>query len=70
MTNPTTDYSRSRLSWWQAFIAVADVDACAAHVSELGGAIIESPHYVPGVGRVCMIADPTGAVIQLITPAS
>jgi hypothetical protein len=25
MMNPTTDYSRSRPSWWQAFIAVADV---------------------------------------------
>jgi predicted enzyme related to lactoylglutathione lyase len=70
MMNPTTDYSRSRPSWWQAFIAVADVDACAAHVGELGGTIIEPPHDVPGVGRTCMVADPSGAVVQLITPAS
>jgi predicted enzyme related to lactoylglutathione lyase len=68
--NPTTDYSRSRPSWWQAFIAVSDADACAAHVGELGGTIIEPPHDVPGVGRACMLADPSAAVVQLITPVS
>ncbi len=70
MMNPTTEYSQSRPPWWQAFIAVADVDACAARVSELGGNVIESPHDVPGVGRACMVADPSGAVVQLITPVS
>ncbi len=70
MMNPTTEYSRSRPPWWQAFIAVADVDACASRVAALGGSVIEPPHDVPGVGRACMVADPSGAVVQLITPAS
>jgi hypothetical protein len=70
MMNPTTDYSRSRPPWWQAFIAVADVDACASRVAELGGTVIEPPHEVPGVGRACMVADPMGAVVQLISVAS
>jgi hypothetical protein len=70
MMNPTTDYSKSRPSWWQAFIAVSDVDACASRVTQLGGTVIEPPHDVPGVGRACMVADPMGAVVQLITPAS
>jgi len=69
MMNPTTDYSRSRPPCWQGFIAVADVDACASRVAQLGGTIIEPPHDVPGVGRACMIADPLGAVVQLMTPA-
>ncbi len=69
MMNPTTDYSKSRPSWWQAFIAVADVDACAARVAELGGTVIEPPHDVPGVGRACLLADPMGAPVQLITAA-
>jgi predicted enzyme related to lactoylglutathione lyase len=70
MMNPTTEYSRSRQPWWQAFIAVADVDTCAVRVAELGGTVIEPPHDIPGVGRACMIADPSGAVVQLMTPAS
>jgi len=68
MMNPTTDFSRARPSWWQVFIAVADVDACASHVVELGGTVIEPPHDVAGVGRACMVADPMGAVVQLMTP--
>ncbi|MFY9328209.1 MAG: VOC family protein [Georgfuchsia sp.] len=70
MMNPTTDLSRSRPSWWQAFIAVADVDACASRVVELGGSVIEPPHEIPGVGRACMVADPLGAVVQLMSPVS
>jgi len=68
MMNPTTDYSRSRPPWWQAFIAVTDVDACASRVAQLGGTVIEPPHDIPGVGRACMVADPVGAAVQLITP--
>ena len=68
MMSPTTDYSRSRPSWWQGFIAVADVDACASRVPELEGKIVEPPHDIPGVGRACMIADPMGAVVHLMTP--
>lgn len=70
MMNPTTDFSRSRPSWWQAFIAVADVDACASRAVELDGTVVEPPHDVPGVGRGCMVADPMGAVVQLMTPLS
>ena len=69
MMNPTTDYSKSRPSWWQAFIAVSDVDACVSRVARLGGTVIELPHDIPGVGRASMVADPLGAVVQLITPA-
>jgi hypothetical protein len=68
MMNPTTDYSRSRPPWWQCFVAVPDVDACVSRVPQLGGTIIEPPHDIPGVGRASMIADPTGAVVQIMTP--
>jgi hypothetical protein len=70
MMNPTTDYSRSRPSWWQAFIAVADVDACAVRIMQLGGAVIEPPHDIPGVGRACLLADPMGAPVCLMTPVA
>ncbi len=70
MMNPATDYSRSRQSWWETVIAVADVDALASRVTELGGTVIEPPRDVPGVGRACLIADPMGVPVCLMTPTS
>lgn len=70
MMNPTIDYTRSRPPCWYAYIAVDDVDACASRVTQLGGKIIEPPGDVPGVGRVCMLADPMGATVRLMTPVS
>lgn len=68
MMNPTSDYSRTKASWWSAYIAVNDVDICASRVEELGGKIVEPVTDIPNVGRACMIADPVGAVICLMTP--
>ncbi len=68
MMNPTSDHSRYRHACWYAYIAVDDVDACSSRVELLGGKIIEPPAMVPGVGRVCMLSDPKGAVILLMTP--
>ncbi len=70
MMNPTIEYTRSRPPAWYAYIAVDDVDACAARAVELGGQIIAAPADVPGVGRACMIADPAGGTVRLITPAA
>ncbi|MFL6337006.1 MAG: VOC family protein [Pyrinomonadaceae bacterium] len=54
-------------SHWIAYVAVDDVDARAAQVTELGGSIRVPPTDIPNVGRFCMINDPTGATISLIT---
>ncbi len=68
MMNPAMDYSRSRPSRWEAVVAVADVDALAMRVTELGGVVIDPPRDVPGLGRACLIADPMGATVCLMTP--
>ncbi len=68
MMKPAMDYSRSRPSGWEAVIAVADVDAFVSRVMELGGTVIDPPRDVPGVGRACLIADPMGASVCLMTP--
>lgn len=68
MMNPTIDYTRSRPPAWHAYVAVDDVSACAARVPGLGGTVIDGPRDIPGVGRVCMLADPAGATLRLITP--
>lgn len=53
---------------WMAYVAVDDVDAACAKVAGLGGRVHVQPTDIPNVGRFCVIADPTGAVISLITP--
>lgn len=67
MMNPT-GASPAREPRWQAYIAVTDVDACAFRVAKLGGKVVVPPHDVPEFGRVCQIADPTGAFVCLVTP--
>ena len=52
---------------WRVYVAVDDVDASAARVAELGGKVTLPPTDIPGVGRFCVVDDPTGATISLIT---
>jgi predicted enzyme related to lactoylglutathione lyase len=54
-------------SHWVAYVAVDDVDARARQVWELGGKVCVPPTDIPNVGRFCVINDPTGATIALIT---
>lgn len=52
---------------WMSYVAVDDVDASAATAKELGGKVCVEPMDIPSVGRFCVINDPAGAVISLIT---
>lgn len=54
-------------SHWLPYVSVADVDAAARKVTELGGKIRVPPTDIPNVGRFSMIDDPTGATISIIT---
>jgi predicted enzyme related to lactoylglutathione lyase len=53
--------------FWMAYVAVDDVDASAKKVEALGGKVHKEPTDIPGVGRFCIIADPAGAVMAIIT---
>ena len=70
MMNPATDFSKSRPSFWSAYIEVDDVDTYVNKVEGLGGTIIAPPENVQNVGRICMISDPNGAPVCLITSAN
>ena len=52
---------------WMSYIAVDDVDACA---QKAGDNVKVPPFDIPGVGRMCVIVDPQGAAISLMTPGS
>lgn len=69
MMSPTPD-TPGNGSYWHSYIAVEDVDECAKRAASLGGSVLVAPHEVPEFGRVCAIADPTGAVAHLVEPAA
>lgn len=52
---------------WMPYVAVDDVDAAAGRVESLGGKICVPPTDIPGVGRFCVVNDPTGATVSLLT---
>ena len=54
---------------WFTYIAVDDVDASAEATRAAGGAVDQAPFDVPGVGRIAIVTDPSGAKVGLMTPA-
>ena len=52
---------------WDPYITVDDVEASAKRVKKLGGEVILPPTDMPGVGRFCVIKDPQGISLNLIT---
>ena len=54
---------------WMAYIRVANVDDAAAKVEPAGGKVVVPPTDIPGIGRFCVVTDPAGAAVSLMTPA-
>lgn len=53
---------------WSGYVAVDDVDRTAQAFEAGGGMIHRQPEDIPGVGRFAVVADPHGAVINIMTP--
>jgi predicted enzyme related to lactoylglutathione lyase len=58
----TEAHSNTR-SGWVAYTTVADLEAAASTIPQLGGEVLIPPTEVPGVGRFAIFQDPHGAVI-------
>lgn len=56
-------------SGWVTYFTCDDVDARYKKAVEAGAKTMAEPFDVPGVGRMCHLFDPTGAVFALITYA-
>lgn len=54
-------------STWGSYVTVDDVDAMVAKVESLSGKIIVPPTDIPDIGRFCVIQDPQGAMLSLVT---
>lgn len=58
-------------SHWNTYIAVDNADETAEKITANGGSIRVPPFDAPGVGRMSMVADPSGAnfaIIQFVQP--
>lgn len=53
-------------SCWGSYVTVANCDETAAKAKSLGATLCAEPFDIPGVGRMTVIQDPQGAVIQAI----
>jgi predicted enzyme related to lactoylglutathione lyase len=53
--------------YWAVYVSGADCDATVAKALELGAEIKAPAMDIPGVGRFACLADPTGAVLSVIT---
>jgi predicted enzyme related to lactoylglutathione lyase len=51
---------------WMVYFSVADCDASAKKVEELGGKIQMPPTDIPATGRFAVVQDPQGAVFAII----
>ncbi|WP_328320120.1 VOC family protein [Streptomyces sp. NBC_00388] len=56
---------RDRGAHWMTYFEVADVDAAARRVTELGGDVLQSPRQGE-TGRLATVADPEGAVFTVV----
>ncbi len=48
-------------SHWFSYINVDDVDARLEKLKAHEGRVLREPFEVPGIGRIAIVADPTGA---------
>jgi predicted enzyme related to lactoylglutathione lyase len=53
---------------WTGYVCVDDCDAAADKIKRLGGQVIRAPGDIPDVGRFAVVADPQGAVFEIMTP--
>jgi predicted enzyme related to lactoylglutathione lyase len=54
---------------WVPYVTVDDLDAAAKRASELGGSIVRQAIAGPA-GTSVIVADPSGGLIALFTPAA
>ena len=52
---------------WIGYVGVADVDAAAARIKQLGGAVYVPPTDVTDVSRFSIVADPQMAAFAVVT---
>ena len=55
-------------SHWNLYVTVEDLEATVGKVAEAGGQVLAEPFDVMDVGRMAVIAEPSGAALCLWQP--
>jgi predicted enzyme related to lactoylglutathione lyase len=55
---------------WMPYLAVDDVDARVKKAVAAGARVMKPAFEVPGVGRIVILMEPSGAAVGWITPAN
>lgn len=66
LTQDMTDHGGRPV--WLGYIAVDDVDATVAEIERRGGKVHMPAMDIPMVGRIAMVADPSGAPFYVMKP--
>jgi predicted enzyme related to lactoylglutathione lyase len=53
---------------WSSYVCVDDCDAAADKIKGLGGQVLRAPDDIPDIGRFAVVADPHGAVFEIMKP--
>jgi predicted enzyme related to lactoylglutathione lyase len=61
-------YNSEQAPHWNCYVTVESADAIAARAGELGANVVAPPFDVLTAGRMAVISDPTGAVLQVWEP--
>lgn len=57
-------------SHWMTYLAVDDIALAQSRAEAAGGEILRPAFRLPGVGRLSVVSDTSGAIIGLIEPES
>lgn len=55
---------------WMVYFMSGDIDTTLGRVTAGGGQVVSGPDDAPGVGRIAVAHDPTGASFALLQPAA
>ena len=53
---------------WVGYVHVTDIDAALEGIRAAGGQVHREPEMIPTVGRFAVVADPQGAMFNLLQP--
>ena len=70
MMQMSKDWGNDAPAHWMAYFLVADCDAAAAKIKQLGGSGKMPAMDIPNVGRFAVVADPQEAVFAIFQPAA
>ena len=64
---PMPPGQESMPAMWGAYVTVDNIEDSLKQALELGGNVLLEPRDIPTVGRICVLADPQGAVFTIIS---